>query len=57
LHPPALWEAYLASWTWGNALMRTLWRRHDLAAPQALLDRLNKRLIDHHHAFSSEEAP
>ncbi len=44
LEAQQLFRAYASTWEWGRELMGELARRHALALPEALLDRLDRRL-------------
>jgi lincosamide nucleotidyltransferase len=41
-----LQRAYLSAWEWGRELMASLAQRHDVAAPAALLVRLDRRFAE-----------
>lgn len=44
LDPVLLANAYGATWTWGQEMLKTLAQRHQLALPTALLNQLTERL-------------
>ena len=44
LERKALWRAYLSAWQWGNELITILAKRHSVALPTVLMDKLSHRI-------------